>query len=101
MQKKFGTSVDDERYRQARLALKYDALVEGKFKLVAEEEFTVKTYYDTADETLEDVTRDRREQYNKLDHATKEKVREIIASLQIEDEFLTQENAVLTVLHKA
>ncbi len=101
VQKKFGTSVDDERYRQARLALKYDALIEGKFKLSAEEEFTVKTYYDTADETLEDVTRDRREQYNKLDHATKEKVREIIASLQIEDEFLTQENAVLTVLHKA
>jgi len=33
VQKKFGTSVDDERYRQSRLVLKYLALIEERFNL--------------------------------------------------------------------
>src|SRR2546428_1788747 len=67
IQKKFGTSVDDDRYRQSRLALKYLALIEESFNLVEEEEFTVNTYYDTIDEAVDDSIRVRKEQYDKLD----------------------------------
>jgi ubiquinone/menaquinone biosynthesis C-methylase UbiE len=100
IQKKFGTSVDDERYRQSRLALKYIALIEEKLNLVEEEEFTVNTYYDTIDEAVDDSIRVRKEQYDKLDEGTKVRIRKILRSRIIQKKILFQENAVLTVLHK-
>jgi ubiquinone/menaquinone biosynthesis C-methylase UbiE len=101
IQKKFGTSVDDERYRQSRLALKYLALVEEKLDLVDEVEFTVNTYYDTIDEAIDDSIRVRKEQYDKLDESTRVRIRKILSSRMIKKKILVQENAVLTVLHKA
>jgi ubiquinone/menaquinone biosynthesis C-methylase UbiE len=100
IQKKFGTTVDDERYRQSRFALKYVALIEEKLKLVDEIEFTVNTYYDTIDEAVDDTIRIRKEQYDKLDEGTKARIRQILSSRMIQKKILVQENAVLTVLHK-
>jgi ubiquinone/menaquinone biosynthesis C-methylase UbiE len=100
IQKKFGTSVDDERYRQSRFALKYLVLIEERFKLVAEEELTVNSYFDTIDEAVDDITKVRKEQYDKLDRSTKERIRRILNSRLMEKKVLVQENAVLTVLHK-
>jgi len=101
IQKRFGTSVDDERYRQARLALKYLALIEERLDLVSEEEFTVNTYYDTVDEAVDDTIRVRKEQYDKLDVGTKRRIRKILNSRMAQKKIMVQENAVLTVLHKA
>jgi hypothetical protein len=100
IQKKFGTTVDDERYRQSRLALKYLALIEERLNLAEEEEFTVNTYYDTIDEAVDDSIRVRKEQYDKLDEGTKVRIRKILSSKMIQKKILVQENAVLTVLHK-
>jgi len=100
IQKKFGTSVDDERYAESRRALKYASLVAEKFFPIAEEEFTVNTYFDTVDEALDDFTRDRKEQYDRLDPKTKGRIRNIVNSMTGENGVLTQENAVLTVLSK-
>ncbi len=100
IQKKFGTTVDDERYRQSRLALKYLALIEKRFDLVAEEEFTVNTYYDTIDDAVDDSIRVRKEQYDKLDEGTKVRIRKMLSSRMTQKKILVQENAVLTVLHK-
>jgi ubiquinone/menaquinone biosynthesis C-methylase UbiE len=100
IQKKFGTTVDDERYRQSRLALKYLALIEERLNLAEEEEFTVNTYYDTIDEAVDDSIRVRKEQYDKLDEGTKVRIRKILSSRMIQKKILVQENAVLTVLHK-
>ena len=100
IQKKFGTSVDDERYRQSRLALKYLALVDERLSLVDEEEFTVRTYFDTVDEAVDDTIRVRKEQYDKLDEGTKARIREMLNSRMIKKKILVQENAVLTVLRK-
>ena len=52
VRKRFGTSVDDDRYRQSRLALKYKSLIEGMFDLVAEAEFPVKTVYDSVQDAI-------------------------------------------------
>jgi len=100
IQKKFGTSVDDERYRQSRLALKYLALIEERLNFVGEEEFTVNTYYDTIDEAVDNSIRVRKEQYESLKPGTKERIRKILSSRTIQDKILVQENAVLTVLRK-
>jgi ubiquinone/menaquinone biosynthesis C-methylase UbiE len=100
IQKKFGTSEDDERYRQSRLALKYIALIEERLKLVDEEEFTVNTYYNNIDEAVDDTIRVRKEQYDKLDERTKVRIRKMLNSRIIQKKILVQENAVLTVLRK-
>lgn len=100
VQKRFGTSVDDERYSQSRRALKYATLIEEKFVLIAEEEFTVNTRYDTVEEALDDFTRDRKEQYARLDRPTQQRIRGLISSMMTGDDILTQENALLTVLRK-
>jgi ubiquinone/menaquinone biosynthesis C-methylase UbiE len=100
IQKKFGTSVDDERYAESRRALKYASLVAEKFFPISEEEFTVNTYFDTVDEALDDFTRDRKEQYDRLDPKTKGRIRNVVNSMTGKNGVLTQENAVLTLLSK-
>ena len=100
IQKKFGTSVDDERYRQSRFALKYLALIEERFNSVAEEEFTVNSYFDTIHEAVDDIVKVRKEQYDRLDRSTKERIRRILNSRLMEKKVLVQENALLTVLYK-
>jgi SAM-dependent methyltransferase len=100
IQGQFGTTVDDERYRQARLALKYASLIEGKFRLVSEEEFGINTYYDTVPEALKDLTMDCKEDYRALDPKGKQKVRDTLQSMRTSKGIIIRENVVLTVLAK-
>lgn len=97
---KFGTTVDDERYRQSRLALKYKSLVEGRFELLGEEEFPVKTAYDTVEDVIDDLKCGAREQYDSLDEKTKRRIHDELASRRTGGSIIMIENAVLTVLRK-
>jgi ubiquinone/menaquinone biosynthesis C-methylase UbiE len=100
IQGQFGTTVDDERYRQARLALKYASLIEGKFKLVSEEEFGLNTYYDTLAEAIDDFTLDCKDQYRALTRKEKGKVKQTVESMRTPKGIKTRDNVVLTVLTK-
>jgi ubiquinone/menaquinone biosynthesis C-methylase UbiE len=100
VKKKFGTTVDDERYRQARFALKYKALIEGMFDLVGEEEFPVKTVYDTVGDAVEDLARDAGEQYKRLDEKTKQRIQDDLKSRGTASGIEVVENAVLSALRK-
>ncbi len=98
--KKFGTSVDDERYRQSRFALKYSSLIQERFNLIVEEDFTDITYYDTIEDALDDVTRDAKEKYSRLDEETKHQIYERLHSRLTEKGVSLSENAVLSVFRK-
>lgn len=100
VKKRFGTSVDEERYAQARFALKYKSLIERMFDLVAEEEFGVDTRYDTVEDALEEVTRDAKEQYARLDGKTKQRIRDELKSRLTRNGIVLTENAVLSVFRK-
>lgn len=100
IQGQFGTTVDDERYRQARLALKYASLVEGKFKPVSEQEFGINTYYGTVAEALVAFTADYREEYKALTRSEKARVKEEIGQLMAKKGVKVVDNVVLTVLTK-
>jgi ubiquinone/menaquinone biosynthesis C-methylase UbiE len=97
----FGTTVDEERYRQARFALKYASLIEGKFRLLSEKEFGINIYYGTAKEALDDFTVDCREEYKALSRAQKARVKGAIGSLTNKKGVKVVDNVVLTVLTKA
>lgn len=103
MTKRFGSLADvaDDEDGEARRALKYITLIEGKFRLLAEEEFMVNAYYDSVAEALDDFIKDKREQYNNLDEQTKHKIFSIISSKSKSNGVVTRENAVLTVLSRA
>jgi len=100
VKKKFGTSVDDERYRQSRFALKYKSLIEGMFDLVAEEEFPVKTTYDKVDDAVEDLARGAREQYESLNAERKRRILRELKARAAANGIVSVENALLTVLRK-
>jgi hypothetical protein len=100
IQGQFGTTVDDERYRQARMALKYASLIEGRFKLLSEEEFALNTYYDTVGEALKSLTADHREEYKALPGPEKARVKEAVGLLKARKGVKVEENVVLTVLSK-
>lgn len=100
VQGQFGTTVDDERYRQARLALKYSSLIEKKFKLVSEEEFTINTYYDTLSEAVDDFTMEYRDQYKALTRGEKARVKETLESMKTKKGIKARDNVILTVLSK-
>ncbi len=100
IQGEFGTTVDDERYRQARLALKYASLIEGKFRLVSEEEFGINTYYDAVREALDNFTMDCREDYRALSRTEKARVKETIESMRTKKGIRARDNVVLTVVTK-
>ncbi len=99
--KKFGTSVDDERYRQSRFALKHSSLIQRKFSLLAEENFTVTTYYDTVQDLLDDITREAKDKYSRLDEETKLRIRENLNARLTEKGIISSENAVLSVFRKS
>lgn len=101
--KRFGslTDVADDEDGEARRALKYISLIEGKFRPLAEEEFMVNAYYDSVEEALDDFIKDKREQYNNLDEETKHEIFSIISSKRKSNGVVTRENAVLTVLSRA
>lgn len=98
---RFGTTVDDDRYRQARLALKYASLIEGKFRLVSEKEFSISIYYDTVKEAMDDWTAETREGYRELTRAQKTRVKEVIGSTKRKNHIRFVDNVLLTVLSKA
>jgi len=100
IQGQFGTTVDDDRYRQARLALKYVSLIEGKFDLMHEEEFSVPTYYDNYAEALADFVIDLKNEYRTLSRSDKARVREGIESLRTPNGIRVVDNVVLTVLSR-
>lgn len=100
VKKKFGTSVDDDRYRQSRFALKYKSLIEGVFDLVVEEEFPVRTMYDTVQDAIEDLARGAREQYDSLTKGKKRRIREALKSRMTANGIAAIENALLTVVRK-
>lgn len=96
----YGTQ-EQEEHTEARRALKYVALVERKFNLTAEEEFTVNTYYDTVEDALEDIITDKREAYSRLDRESKQEILERLKSMTTSTGVQTKENATLTILRKA
>ncbi|QQG48199.1 MAG: class I SAM-dependent methyltransferase [archaeon] len=101
IQGQFGTSVDDDRYRQSRLALKYASLIETKFSFISEEEFSIETRYDTSKEALNDLIADYKEDYRALGRAAKDRVKEAIESMRAKEGCCVKDNVVLTVLKKA
>ncbi|MFQ5908925.1 MAG: class I SAM-dependent methyltransferase [Thermoplasmata archaeon] len=84
----------------SRFALKHTALIEGKFGLLAEEVFTGNIYYDTVEEVLEALAKNREKEYDGLDEETKREIRERLTSRHTPEGVRTQENAVITVLRK-
>lgn len=100
---RFGSLADtaDDKDGEARLALKYVTLIEGKFNFLAEEQFPVNRYYRTVEDALSDTLEDKREQYSRLDERTKQKIHDIFMSFMTERGVLFKENAALTVLTKA
>ncbi|MDA4128831.1 MAG: class I SAM-dependent methyltransferase [Thaumarchaeota archaeon] len=101
LQRYSGPNVSDEGDRQARLALRHASLVEGKFDLVAEEEFPVYSYYRSVREALDDVTSQNGVEYKSLDGGTARRIRKILVSMKTKAGIKVQENAVLTVLRKS
>jgi len=95
-----GPGAGDEGERQARLALRIASLVERKFDLVAEGEFPVYSYYDSAVEALRDFVAQRGVKFGELNQETKRRIHEIINSIKTRRGVRTQENAVVTVLRK-
>jgi ubiquinone/menaquinone biosynthesis C-methylase UbiE len=84
--------------RDSRKALKYVTLIQGMFDLIAEEEFTDNIYYDTVENALITLIKDRQEEYGKLDEAIKEEIQRRLSSLLTERGVMTRWNVVLTVL---
>ena len=84
----------------SRYAIKRTALIERKFGLIAEEEFTNNIYYDTVEEALEALTKKWRRQYDQLDDEAKQEIRRRLRSRRIPEGVRVQENGLLTVLRK-
>lgn len=98
--KKFGDEEDD-RFRQARFALKRTALLEGKLELLAEETCTVNYWYDTPDEYLEDLTPERKEQYSRLTLQKKQQIRKLLEQWATQEGVILRENEVFSFFTKA
>ena len=98
--KKFGDEEEDK-FRQARFALKSMALLERKLDLVAEETCTVNYSYDTPEEALEDSIRKRKEQYDSLSLTEKQHIRKIIDQWATPQGIVLRENEVISFFSKA
>jgi ubiquinone/menaquinone biosynthesis C-methylase UbiE len=98
--KKFGDEEEDK-FRQARFALKSMALLEKKLVLVAEETCTVNYCYDTSEEALEDVVRKQKEQYDCLSMPEKQEIRKIIDQWASNQGITLRENEVVSFFSKA
>lgn len=97
IRKTFGTL---EEYMEARYALKHVTLIDEKFKLFAEKQFTFNTYYDSVEEALSDLSEDDQKQYSKLNKKVKNSITKRFESMRTEKGILNVENIVLTVLKK-
>jgi ubiquinone/menaquinone biosynthesis C-methylase UbiE len=100
MQRNSAPLIIDENDRQARLALRYASLVEKKFDLVAEEEFPIYDYYNTAKGALEDYSAQNGIRFRSLSNETRQKVRDIVTSMKTRRGIRVEQNAVLTTLRK-
>ena len=85
----------------ARFALEYITHYDGKFDLLGEAEFEVRTYYDTEEELLERLILGREEAYTALSEETKKEIQERLESLRTPKGILRTENAVLTALRRS
>ncbi len=100
LNKKFGDEEEDK-FRQARFALKSISLLERKLDLVAEETCTVNYCYDTTEEALEDVVRKQKEQYDGLSLPEKQQIRRIINQWATKQGIVLKENEVISSFSKA
>jgi ubiquinone/menaquinone biosynthesis C-methylase UbiE len=98
--KKFPVSFDEVDYREARYALKYAAIAERRFDLVAEKEFTGNVYYDEVDDLLNELDAETRQEYDRLDNKRRKEVRQKLRSMRSDKGFVLKENAVLSILSK-
>ncbi len=89
------------RVSDARFALEHETLLEGKFDLLGEAEFEVRTYYETEEELLERLILGREEAYTALSEETKREIQERLESLRTPKGILRTENAVLTALRRS
>ena len=85
---------------RARFALRYKTLIEGRFDLVTEEEFPVRTVYDSVRDAIGDLSRGAAEQYASLTRTEKKRIRENLESRMTRDGIVAIENALLTAVRK-
>jgi SAM-dependent methyltransferase len=86
--------------RQARLALRHIALVEGKFDFVAEKEIAIHSYYDDLGEALRGVIAENRVKSWEISRKTRDGVCSILNYLRTKKGIRFQTNSVITVLKK-
>ncbi len=98
--RKFGDEEEDK-FRQARFALKSMALLDKKFTLLAEETCTVNYFYDTSEEALEDAVRKQKEQYDRLSLPEKQEIRQVIDQWATPRGIVLRENEVISFFSKA
>ncbi|MEE9592579.1 MAG: class I SAM-dependent methyltransferase [Thermoplasmata archaeon] len=85
----------------ARFALERTTLYEGKFDLMGEAQFEVRTYYDTEEDLLERLVQGREEAYEALDEETRTEIRQRLKALRTPEGVLRSENAILTALRRS
>jgi ubiquinone/menaquinone biosynthesis C-methylase UbiE len=85
----------------ARFALEHTTLYEGKFDLLGEAQFEVRTYYDAEEDLLERLVQGREEAYEALDEETKAEIRQRLKALRTPEGVLRSENAILTALRRS
>jgi ubiquinone/menaquinone biosynthesis C-methylase UbiE len=85
----------------ARFALEHTTLYEGKFDLMGEAQFEVRTYYDSEEDLLERLIQGREEAYEALDEETRSEIRRRLKTLRTPEGVLRSENAILTALRRS
>ncbi|MEE8199086.1 MAG: class I SAM-dependent methyltransferase [Thermoplasmata archaeon] len=89
------------RVSDARFALEHETLLEGRFDLLGEAEFEVRTYYETEEELLERLVLGREDAYEALSEAQKKEIQKRLESLRTPEGILRTENAILTALRRS
>ncbi|MFQ5885389.1 MAG: methyltransferase domain-containing protein [Thermoplasmata archaeon] len=84
----------------SRYAIKRAALIEERFHLIAEEEFTGNIYFDTIEEAVEAINEPWKNEYDRLDEETKLEIRRRLRSRHTPEGVRVQVNGVVTVLRK-
>ncbi|MFX0181726.1 MAG: methyltransferase domain-containing protein [Candidatus Hodarchaeota archaeon] len=79
-------SLHDNTWSDGGFALKNSTLIEGKFTLIAEEKFVLKTDYTTKEEALEDILKGRQEVYRILDHVLNYTISKLICAFITNEE---------------
>ncbi|MEE9164615.1 MAG: class I SAM-dependent methyltransferase [Thermoplasmata archaeon] len=89
------------RVSDARFALERATLLEGRFDLMGEAEFEVRTYYETEEELLERLVLGREDAYEALSDENKTEIYQRLKSLRTTEGVLRVENAILTALRRS